>query len=133
MQAPRVLIADNDRAVAGLLAEVLRRLGCEVVQVADGAAAVAALTDGAFGVLVCDLDMPRLTGFEVVGWLAGRPRPPRVVVVTGYLDGQAAAALQAHAHVAAVLKKPFDLGAFTDLVRGLLAAAAVPSTDAGAG
>jgi CheY-like chemotaxis protein len=116
----QVLIADNDRAVAGLLLEVTASLGCRVAAVHDGAAACALLQQQPVQVLVCDLDMPGRTGMEVVEWLRQQPERPLVVVVSGWLDAVAMARLQAQPHVAAVLRKPFDLRAYADLVRGLL-------------
>lgn len=121
---PKVLIADNDRAVSSLLAEIVRRLGCAVEVAYDGAAAVAALGAGGFRVLVCDLDMPKVSGFEVVQWLAPRPDAPQTLVISGFVDAGTEQRLQAFACVQGVLKKPFDLAFFSQQVRGLLSAGA---------
>jgi CheY-like chemotaxis protein len=120
LESPQVLIADNDRAVAGLLLEVTAALGCRVAVVHDGAAACELLQQQPVQVLVCDLDMPRRTGMEVIEWLRQQPVRPAVVVISGWLDAAATQRLQSWPHVAAVLRKPFDLRAYGDLVRGLL-------------
>lgn len=121
MDQPSILIADNDRSVGLLLTEVLGRLGCHAALVQDGEQAVAALARQQFRVLVCDLDMPRLTGLEVIEWLARRPSPPAVVVVSGYLDAVAGQQLSRQPFIRSVLRKPFDVIAFGQLVAGLVA------------
>jgi CheY-like chemotaxis protein len=120
VDSPQVLIADNDRAVAGLLVEVTAALGCRVGVVHDGLAACELLRTHRVQVLVCDLDMPRRTGIEVIEWLTQQPDRPAVIVVSGWLDAAATRRLEAAPHVVAVLRKPFDLRAYGDLVRGLL-------------
>jgi signal transduction histidine kinase/DNA-binding response OmpR family regulator len=63
---PRVLFADDVADNRALVEELLRGAGAEVVLVADGAAAIeAARRQPAFDVIVLDLDMPGMTGFEV--------------------------------------------------------------------
>lgn len=118
-----VLIADNDRAVNGLLSEVLARFGVPVRQVFDGRAAVDAARDPEVAVLVCDLDMPGATGFEVLESLRDLALPPRTIVVSGYLDAAARERLLAMPFVREVFGKPFDLLAFAERVRALLATA----------
>ena len=72
---PSVLLADNDAAVSGLLAEVLRRSGVEVEQVFDGEAARRRASERVPDVLVCDLDMPKMSGIDVLeAWLRHRAR-----------------------------------------------------------
>jgi CheY-like chemotaxis protein len=112
-----VLIADNDRAVSGLLADVLLRLGVRSTQAHDGMAARRELARGSVDLLVCDLDMPGAGGLEVVEALVAEARPPHVIVVSGYVDAEVERRLAALPMVRAVLRKPFDLLRFADLVR----------------
>lgn len=118
-----VLIVDNDADVQALLAEVARRTGCEVRTADDGVAAQAELADQAGGidVLVCDLDMPRMTGGQLLSWLDDSPKPPVTLVVSGFVDEPARANLAERPWVRAVLRKPFDVIEFLGLLRGLVA------------
>ena len=125
-----VLVADNDPGVRALLAEVVARTGCRVLTAADGLEANAVLDRQRVDVLVCDLDMPRLPGTAVLAHAAGLPRPPLVVVVSGFLDGPTMARLRADPAVRAMLRKPFDVVAFGALVRQL---ATAPAAGAAAG
>ena len=64
-----VLIADNDRAVSGLLSEVLQQSGFTVEHAYDGEAASELARGADVQVLVCDLDMPGVSGLEVLASL----------------------------------------------------------------
>ena len=118
MNAEYVLIADNDHAVSSLLVDVLARHGLDTVCAYGGEAAGKLALDPRVCVMVCDLDMPKRTGLEVLEALpAGRSLP--TVVVSGYLDAAVEARLAGFDFVHAVLKKPFDLFVFADLVARL--------------
>jgi CheY-like chemotaxis protein len=118
-----VLIADNDAGVRSLLAEILSLSGARITTAADGQEAVDLLAQQPFDVLVCDLDMPRIAGPEVLARAAALPMPPAAVVVSGFLDGPTREQLQAIPCVRHLLRKPFDILQFLDLVRGMLRAA----------
>jgi len=112
-----VLIADNDRAVSGLLTDVLAQSGIEVVHAFDGDAARQMAQHPAVQVLVCDLDMPGASGLEVLEDLDRAPSPPRAIVISGYLDARIEARLRALPFVQEVFRKPFDLLVFAAVVR----------------
>ncbi|MEO6596591.1 MAG: response regulator [Planctomycetota bacterium] len=124
-----VLIADNDRAVSALLTEVLVRAGLFPRHAFDGDAAQRLARDPAVRVLVCDLDMPRLGGIEVLESLADLQEPPLTVVISGYLDAEVRERIGRLPFVREVLRKPFDLLAFAARVRHL---AGAPGCDGGA-
>ncbi|MGE3172889.1 MAG: response regulator [Planctomycetota bacterium] len=114
-----VLVADNDPGVRALLAEVVRRQGFQVATASDGLEARAALLAAQVDLFVCDLDMPRMSGPQVLQWLAAQPNQPPVVVVSGYLDARSEADLGQLPCVRALLRKPFDVLAFVQLVQSL--------------
>ena len=58
----RVLVADDDRVSTELLRRTLAHEGYAVATAADGAEALEAMRGGDFRVLVCDWEMPGLTG-----------------------------------------------------------------------
>jgi len=131
-----VLVADNDPGVRDLLAEVARRQGFTVRTADDGAAARAELQRGGIGILVCDLDMPRVSGDQLLAWLATQATQPAVVVVSGYLDARVIEALERQPCVRSILRKPFDVLAFARQLRALAApepAQPAATTSPGAG
>jgi DNA-binding response OmpR family regulator len=112
---PRVLVAEDDVAIRGLLATTLRRRRMDVELAQDGAEALAALERESWDALVLDLMMPRVNGWELLRWLASHPdrKPPSVIVVSAS-DRDALRELDPGI-VNAIIFKPFDvlqLGAY---------------------
>ncbi len=59
-----VLVADDDPINQLVVAEMLRKLGCEVDVVDDGEAADRAVRGGAYDLVFMDCHMPAMDGFE---------------------------------------------------------------------
>jgi DNA-binding NtrC family response regulator len=103
---PSVLIVEDRPSVMKVLASILER-AYQVTTAGDGAEALAALAAGAFDVVLTDIRMPGLSGFEVLrAAMACRPSPC-VVMMTAYAnvpDAVAAIRIGASDYVA----KPVD-------------------------
>ena len=103
----KILIADDDPPLRGLLRLVAARAGFEVDTAANGADALEKLRANRYAVAVIDLMMPRMSGYDVIEHLAEMtPRPP-VVVVTALNDAQLAR-LDSSV-VSSILRKPFEI------------------------
>jgi DNA-binding response OmpR family regulator len=61
----KVLIVDDDRVLADVLAFTMRRAGFEVIQAADGEAALQRWTEEQPDLIVLDVNLPKLDGFAV--------------------------------------------------------------------
>jgi two-component system OmpR family response regulator len=68
----RILVAEDDEALATALRFSLAQAGYAVDRVAHGAAADEVLKDGVFDLLILDLGLPRLDGLEVLRRLRKR-------------------------------------------------------------
>jgi len=67
-----VLVADDDAATRLLLRRVLRgRFGCDVIDAADGAVALDVLSSQAVDLVMLDLQMPHVSGLDVLRVLRG--------------------------------------------------------------
>jgi DNA-binding response OmpR family regulator len=62
----KVLVVDDDPTLRGLVAYALRQEGFLVLEAGDGPAALKAIDDEAPELLVLDVNLPRMSGFEVV-------------------------------------------------------------------
>lgn len=85
----RILLIEDDRETAGLLAEELRDDGYEVVVAHDGGAGFAAILKHTPDLVLCDVSMPVLSGFEVLERLTAiAPRFSRMpfVFLTALVD-----------------------------------------------
>lgn len=108
----RVLIVDDDDDVRMATQDAMERRGYEVVAVSSGAEALSFIAHDTPGIILLDLEMADMNGFEVLTLLRSDPkyRGVQVVVVTG-----SGAKLPAHTKM---LRKPFKIDALIDLLDG---------------
>jgi EAL domain-containing protein (putative c-di-GMP-specific phosphodiesterase class I) len=78
----RVLVADDERTLARSLARVLIGAGYEVTIVADGAAALEALAQRDYDVVLSDIHMPGVSGVELLRRVRVRGLDIAVVLMT---------------------------------------------------
>lgn len=116
-----VLVVEDSDAIRRLTSRLLVRAGYRVTVAADGVAALELVVAraAAFDLVLTDLTMPRMGGFELARRLAVlRPRT-RVLFMTGFAEELAAASSQAPA--IACLLKPFTPAQLLGHVAGELA------------
>ena len=82
-QAARILIAEDEPNLRLVLQKELERLGYRVQAAPDGEAALRKLEESNVDVLLCDINMPRIDGMEVLRRVHERPNPPEVIMLTG--------------------------------------------------
>jgi DNA-binding response OmpR family regulator len=74
--ATNVLIIDDDEALATMLGEYLEARGLEIARRATASEGLAALEDGDFDVVILDVMLPDLDGFEVLRRIRERSAVP---------------------------------------------------------
>jgi CheY-like chemotaxis protein len=105
----RIMVIDDEPNVRTLLADLLRATGHDVVETTNGREALQRMeADGDWDLVMTDLGMPDLSGWEVARVVAGRPDPPPVILVTGW-GIQLEDGILAESGVAAVIAKPFTI------------------------
>jgi CheY-like chemotaxis protein len=77
----QALIVDDDAAARHILGHLLRELGCEVTEARDGAQGLWLARKSPPEVIFLDLEMPALSGWEVLPQLHSEPRTRRIPVV----------------------------------------------------
>ena len=104
-----MLVADDDEPIRKLVRTVLVRKGYEVIEARNGEEAIALLEEEAPCVMILDLMMPKVNGFEVLDHL--RERRPEflkcVIVLTAVVD--TVLTKLDKSEVFAALRKPFDV------------------------
>ncbi len=103
------LVVDDDPALQGLFTRLLSRKGFAVDAAADGRIAYDQLHRNAYSVILLDLMMPDVNGFELLERLH-RDSPsllPRVIVMTG--ASQRAVDGLDTADIWGLIRKPFDI------------------------
>ena len=117
----RIVVIDDEPAVADLLGKVLERAGYEVAVALSGEAGLEALAQQPTDVLVVDKMLPQMGGLEVVAEVRRRWPAVAVVMVTARPEPFSLDAPRPDV----VLHKPFkDLEAIEDAVREALEAVA---------
>ncbi len=115
----RILIAEDDAAIAEGLAQDLNQSGHVVNQVSDGPAADRALGTEPYDVVVLDLGLPYLDGIEILRRVRARGDKVAILVVTARdAVGDRVRVLDLGADD--YLVKPFALAEFGARVRALL-------------
>jgi len=120
MTAPRVLIVEDERLLADLLAQTFRNEGWEVATAGDGIDCLNRITGARPDVVIMDVMMPRLDGIDTVRLIRRNPRHARTVVIalTARTDDRTRErALAAGADL--VLTKPFVIGRLLEAVGAL--------------
>ena len=104
----RILVVDDDQEIRDLLTAVLERQGLMVNAASDGGAAIELLREFQYAVVLVDLLMPGVDGFELLDHIAGRDvvSPPVVLVITA-ADRAAIERLDAQ-RIHGIVRKPFD-------------------------
>ena len=102
----RLLLVDDSADILLLAGTVLRAAGAEVVEVRSGSAALTLLAEGGWDALVIDVQMPGLSGPEVVRRLDAIAAPPRPRVI--FLTGDPEHPTLAELDPTGVVPKPFD-------------------------
>jgi DNA-binding response OmpR family regulator len=119
--ARTILIVEDDRALAGTLEIGLLALDdVDTVTVFDGREAMEYLevNSPAPAVVLTDLDLPRVDGYQLITWMRKQPELLRVPVVAMSARPDAAGALKAGANE--FLAKPFPLAVVRAKVQELL-------------
>lgn len=81
MENRRLLIVDDDPAIAELLGEFCREMGHDVRVVTDSRSALAAAIEFRPHLVTLDLDMPHMNGVDVLNQLRAHPATDRTAVV----------------------------------------------------
>jgi DNA-binding response OmpR family regulator len=122
-----ILVVDDDPTFVHLVTGLLQREGHEVVPVADAESALSAIDERRPDLIILDIEMPGMSGLELLNRLPAPPRVPVIVVSGREEESERVLALDLGADDYVV--KPFLSREFAARVRAALRRArAVPST-----
>jgi CheY-like chemotaxis protein len=112
----RILIVEDHTPTRMAMSRLIRQAGAEVITARDGEEALGYLLTQHFDVLLTDLRMPKMDGFELLQHVQTLPashRPGRVVAISGEYEASAL-----HGQPVSFLAKPFDLNVLLDTIGG---------------
>lgn len=82
----RILVVDDEDALRTVLSAELNSEGYEVGTAADGMEALDELQKGAYDLVLLDIRMPNMNGFEVLKVIKERHAGTKVIMLTGFAD-----------------------------------------------
>lgn len=114
---PVVLVIEDDPPVRELIVDVLEEIDYEVIGVQDGSAALQVMSSLHIDLITLDLELPGLTGSELLRVIHERTgAAPPVIVITSTTP----ISRELQSKVQGVVGKPFDVDDLIHKVRELL-------------
>lgn len=116
----RVLIVDDEEHVRKTVGLALKQGGYEILEAVDGDQAIAMIQSSPTGfsvhAIICDIDLPKVNGHDVIAFIRAKLPSVPVIVLTGQPDVQGAASLFKQG-VVDYLIKPAQAQTLLDSVR----------------
>lgn len=82
----KILVVDDEDALRTVLSSELVSEGYEVVAAGDGDEAINELQKKVFDLVLLDIKMPRMNGFEVLKFIKDKHPTTKVIMLTGFAD-----------------------------------------------
>jgi DNA-binding response OmpR family regulator len=117
-QPPRILLVDDEASVQKLLTYPLRKEGYEVVSALDGEEALARFDEGEFDLVVLDIMLPKLDGFDVCRRMRAKSGVP-IIMLTAKAD-EVDTVLGLELGADDYITKPFSMREFGSRVKAVL-------------
>ena len=85
-QKNRILVVDDEDALRTVLSSELEGEGYKVASAADGSEAIEILKKEGFDLILLDIKMPNVDGFEVLKFVKENHPDTKVIMLTGFAD-----------------------------------------------
>ncbi|HEY1276416.1 MAG TPA: response regulator transcription factor [Thermoleophilaceae bacterium] len=125
--APRILLVDDEVSVQKLLTYPLRKEGYDVVGALDGREALERLKEDSFDLVVLDVMLPRVDGFDVCRQIRARSAVPIIMLTAKAEEIDKVLGLELGADD--YITKPFSVREFRSRVKAVLRRAALSRPD----
>ncbi|MEH2231833.1 MAG: CHASE2 domain-containing protein [Nostoc sp.] len=119
--APQILIVDDDRIHCSMLTNLLQEIGCRTLEATDGKHGLQVAIEHNPDVILLDLAMPNMDGFELMVHLQANPQTcsiPIIVSSASVFESNRQRSLEAGA--TAFLPKPLQIDELLNRLRSLL-------------
>jgi len=122
-----ILVVEDDRPINMLLSSLLKREGYRVDSAFDGLEAMRMFKPAEHDIVLTDLGLPLMNGWELTAALHEQVPDLPVVIITGFGNGDWNEAFLRKQGVVAVLSKPFDKEQLRAVLREIAAQASNPA------
>src|SRR5436853_3838960 len=117
-EAPRILLVDDERSVQTLLTYPLRKDGYDVITASSGQEALDRFREGEFDLVVLDVMLPEVDGFDVCRQLRARSSVPIIMLTAKAEEVDKVLGLELGADD--YITKPFSMREFRSRVKAVL-------------
>jgi len=119
----RILIVDDEPTIRLTVRRILEPQGHVVVEAADGSQALDHCRSGLPDLLILDVYMPNMDGYELLRALRAGSMKPRIIMISGgsMVEKGEALAVAKGMGVNAVLEKPYEVAELLKMVEEVLA------------
>ena len=115
----KILVVDDEDSPRKVLKIELVNEGYDVQTASDGDDAIAMIDKEKFDLVILDIKMPRVNGYEVLKHVKGKYHDTRVIMMTSFLDLKAALETK-RLGAEDLLQKPYDSGMMLATVERVL-------------
>jgi CheY-like chemotaxis protein len=115
----RILVVDDEEHIRSLLADILLDVGYEVDTAEDGAGALERIDGGTYDLVITDLGMTEVTGWDVARRCLERDPGMGVILITGWAASLDPVEVATHG-IARALRKPFEMDEILEAVEDVL-------------
>jgi chemosensory pili system protein ChpA (sensor histidine kinase/response regulator) len=116
-----ILIVDDDPPIRNLVRQIFKRMGFDAREARDGAEAISEIESSIPRLVVLDLMMPRMNGWEVIDRLRADGKMERIPVIVLTAVGSQRTEELPSLGVRAVLGKPFEIHDLINTAKTVLA------------
>ena len=103
-----ILVAEDDKEVAASLFNILSDRNLDVSLSYDGEAALSELKKRQFDIMILDLKLPKVGGFEILAYIKNNELSTKVIVLTAYSDLKSEK-ISKNLGAEHVMGKPYDI------------------------
>jgi DNA-binding NtrC family response regulator len=104
----RILVVDDEDALRMVLSSELSSSGYDVTTASDGDEAITVIQNKKFDLILLDIKMPKVDGFEVLKFAKKNFPQVKVIMLTGFADLKNAIESKKHG-AEDFVSKPYDL------------------------
>ena len=113
----RILVVDDEEALCAILDQFFSMCGNKVKTVNNGSDAIHIVKTEDFDLVLCDLAMPDILGYDVIEVLNKLEKRPKIGIITGW--GKKLNPMQECMDVDFIARKPFDFSELTKQINDL--------------
>lgn len=123
----KILVVEDDKAINGLVCSYLRAEGYEAVACYDGEEGLNAFAEGSFSMVISDIMMPKVDGFELAEGIRTTDKQVPILFMTAK-DDKPSKLYAYRLGVDDYVVKPFDMDVFMLKVAALLRRAGIENS-----